>query len=464
MKTRRSGFAFLVLFYSLIFFGCATDSSSGAPRDSDASEDTATDPDTSEASDTNNPGETNICTGITVDAHLASEENSRSPGTIGIVTWSLDGDVPDKAEIRFGLDTAYGMVAPVDLHAEGYRTLLLGMKPGRVYHYRVVAGRGEDSCTSADQTLETGPATNLVNLDVTVFDAEAHAEGFIITSEPGDFGPWQGDSIAYILDADGDIVWWATGSVGRVSRAMMSADGNSMWLVPDGGDFGSGPMEKIRMDTLESEKPGKVGASHDGTPVEGGTVAYIDYGEGDCGSVFELDEEGNTEEIFESSTYFPGLVPPECHMNAIHYNPSTGLYTVSDREHDIFLINRKGEVQWRLTDILSTDIYGAQQHGHQLLDESILLFANVGGKNEESSAALEYSLQDGSEIFRYEGDVFSVWLGDVQRLPNGNTLVTYSIAGKIREVDSGGNVVMEISGSSFGYSTWRPTLYGPPSN
>jgi hypothetical protein len=81
-----------------------------------------------------------------------------------------------------------------------------------------------------------------------------------------------------------------------------------------------------------------------------------------------------------------------------------------------------------------------------------------------SSAAIEYSLPDGNELFRYDPGIFSVWYGDVQRLPRGNTLVTFSMAGEIHEVDSRGNLVMEVRGDIFGYSEWRSTLYGPPAD
>jgi hypothetical protein len=441
--------------------GCKSDPSDAKAGESDGNASTDSDSETNTAFDTSD--NTNLCTELEVDAHLASDDNAKAPGTVGIVTWSYSGAI-ESAEIRFGLDTTYGMTAPVDLSEPNLKTLLLGMKPNRTYHYQVVVDGADGGCTSADQTIDTGPSTNLVNLNMTIHDTESHAEGFIITTQMSDFGPMAGNSVAYIMDADGEIVWWYQATVGRASRAMMSHDGKSIWLVPDGGDYGSGPMERVSMDTLETEKPSGVGASHDGTPVTDDVVAYIDYSEGDCGSVFELDKDGNTTEIFESSDYFPGLVPPECHMNAIHYYEDTGLYTVSDRGHDIFLIDRQGEVKWRLTDILSTSIFGAEQHGHQLLEDSILLFANIGGKNEESSAALEYSLADGKEILRYDSGVFSVWLGDVQRLPNGNTLVTYSIAGKMHEIDPNKNLVMEADGDSFGYSTWRPSLYGPPIN
>ena len=53
-------------------------------------------------------------------------------------------------------------------------------------------------------------------------------------------------------------------------------------------------------------------------------------------------------------------------------------------------------------------------------------------------------------------------LGDVQRLPNGNVLVTYSAQGVIQEVTPKGDVVQSFAGVSFGYAEFRTSLYGPP--
>jgi hypothetical protein len=61
----------------------------------------------------------------------------------------------------------------------------------------------------------------------------------------------------------------------------------------------------------------------------------------------------------------------------------------------------------------------------------------------------------------YAGNGSSTNLGDAQRLPGGNTLVTYATDWKIVELDSSWNEVQTFSGR-FGYSNWRPTLYGPP--
>ena len=53
-------------------------------------------------------------------------------------------------------------------------------------------------------------------------------------------------------------------------------------------------------------------------------------------------------------------------------------------------------------------------------------------------------------------------MGSVERLPNGNTLITFSSLGQIDEVTPEGELVWRLRaemGSGFGYSSWRNNLY-----
>ena len=53
--------------------------------------------------------------------------------------------------------------------------------------------------------------------------------------------------------------------------------------------------------------------------------------------------------------------------------------------------------------------------------------------------------------------------GDVQRLSNGNTIITYSTSRLLEEVDANDTVVLQVMGAgSFGYVEFRDSLYGPP--
>ena len=79
------------------------------------------------------------------------------------------------------------MTAPVDIALADHRTLLLGMKPAKTYHFRVVARDATMTYTSGDYTVMTGPATTTVSISrFQVMNATARKRGFIVTSY------WQG--------------------------------------------------------------------------------------------------------------------------------------------------------------------------------------------------------------------------------------------------------------------------------
>ena len=225
------------------------------------------------------------------------------------MTWSVNVGPLVEATIEFGVDTTYGRVAPVDLAAAGHRTLLLGMKPARTYHLRIVAKDAAATYTSGDYTVTTGPATSMVT--VTSFAASASGvrqPGFIIASHR------QNSTVAFIMDADGDVVWWYAGGPKGIARARMSEDGKNMWLVISGNT--GAPLVRVSMDTLDHQSYANVTAAHDITPVGGATMAYLDYGETDCDSIFEIDPAA-PREVFESQ----GVVATSgCHGNALRYS------------------------------------------------------------------------------------------------------------------------------------------------
>jgi len=70
------------------------------------------------------------------------------------------------------------------------------------------------------------------------------------------------------------------------------------------------------------------------------------------------------------------------------------------------------------------------------------------------------------QIFSYDGGIANQIMGDVQRLPNGNTMVAYSTKGWVHEVSSTGTKLQTWqwmqAGQTIGYIEKRATLYGPP--
>lgn len=401
------------------------------------------------------PGEGGSSNTFEVDVHLASEEAATAPTTVGVVTWATSLGTPSSAKIEFGLTTEYGMEAPVDVTVPDLRTLLLGMKAESTYHLRIVAQVNGDEIVSDDLILETGAAPEQLvsSVELEVFSPEQREPGYVVMSH------WQGDlaGMVFIVDQDGDLVWWYDSQVADgIGRAVASADGRDLWMV-NGAPFLNGPVWRVGMDGLEKQEYSAAIASHDIVPVEGDAVAFVGLFRAS-----EMDRAGQEKTILpplEIST----IPPPHC--NAVAYNHSLGTYVVSDHTQDVYLFPRAGatpENTVNLTSIIGpSSTWGGAQHGvHLLSNNHLLMFANAEGG--DTSTALEYNLDDGEEVWRYEGNEYTENFGNVQRLPGGNTLVVYSNAGVIHEVSPEQDKVMEIRAGEFlGYASWRPSLYGP---
>jgi hypothetical protein len=403
-----------------------------------------------------------------IESSLASEVDPGAPTTVGIVTFSIVATSVLSASVDFGLDTTYGTRVRVDLAAPEYRTVLLGMKPSQNYHFRVEVETPNGTYLSEDRVLATGPAAPAVVSRFEVLDAAQHQRGFLM----GSYWRAQATSTIFILDADGELVWSMKAPIPGVARATFSADGKSLWIVSTNN---SGlPLWRMTPDGLTVESYSDAIGSHDITAVEGDLMAFIEYGEDDCDSVFEIDLSGNLVEVFELSDYLSEGVLLACHGNALRYVAEIDSYVLSSLLEDVFVIPRDGSAVTRLSTIVpgGNASWGGTQHGVHLLGDSLLIFANDEGNPEGGfqsggpSTAIEYSLIDGSELWRYESALYTANLGDVQRLAGGNTLITYSNEQIIREVTPTGSIVFEAqsSGPPFGYPALLDSLYvDPPS-
>ena len=403
--------------------------------------------------------------GFVVDARLASDIDPAALATVGIVTWSLDQAPLAAAHIDFGLDTTYGMTAPVDLTLADYRTVLVGMKQNQTYHFRIVATNGSDAFTSDDRTLVTGtlpPVPGLKSFSVLAKDQVD--PGFFIgsnwTVDMNDTSTWT----VFILDTDGDVVWSYTdpaddahGELG-FGRARLAADSHDVWLAR--ASNGGGHLRRVSIDSLEVETYSNTVATHDIAAVSGDTMAYLDISQNDCAKIVEIDKVGTLKQVFDPTALFGPT--PYCHGNSVRYSKQEDVYVYSDLRQDVAVIGRDGSLEWKLSDKVSggNTSWGGLQHGTQLLDDGILIFANYASGAEHSNA-LEFGL-DGSLRRTFTSRGGTDFIGDVQRLPSGNTLIDYGLL--MQEVDTDDNVVLEIDADTryFGYVEFRQSLYGLP--
>jgi hypothetical protein len=395
--------------------------------------------------------------------------------TVGIVNWSTDLAGLTSARIEFTLnDPPAGTInrgsgGSIDIAGTSHRALMLGLKPARIYTYRIIATAGTKVCTSPDRTLTTGSDADAAKIVLTSTRNAAAtatpATGFIVTSDYQQIG-------AYIIDADGDIVWLAD-DPSVCSRARMDWEGQYMWMLTVNGTQGS-PW-KVRRTSMDGtdvleDFPELKDAHHDLAVAPGGVVATVVWtGETTAASVLvERSPDGTVKTIGRIAENVFGS-RASYHANSIAYHPSDDTYTVGDLDNDGFVkMTRAGKVVWKFQ---SADFVG--NHGHHLFDGGLLVFkARV-----MPSPVLEYKVIEGAgtltatQIWSYTptNNQGSIILGDVQRLPNGNTLITYSNGGEIREVSPAGDIVRSIvtgtpSGGKrqMGYADYRETLYGPP--
>jgi len=390
--------------------------------------------------------------------------------TVGVVTWT--SSLPDitQAEIHFGRSSVGSneYVAPVDLTQPSYRTLLLGMKGSTTYLVRIVATNGQGSCASPDYTITTGPVPGSVPVQSVAVDESApRARGFIVTSTG-----LQGSG-AFIMDTDGAIVWWAKAPASP-SRIHMSWDGTQMYMMAlNVQNKDVGEIEVVGMDgSGATSLPGFQTAHHDLTALPDGfaTLLWNQPGaDAPCSLVQWHQSTGVTTgviadlgTVYNSDTFHP---------NAVHYYPADDTYTVGDRNPNLFVkVSRAGELIWQFGGANPKDptrFFGdvpgwSVNHGHQLLpDGTFLFFNNAAG--EAWQYALDTTQMTATCTWHYNAaGASSSVLGDIQRLPNGDNLVTFSTSGQIHEVDPSGKLVARFTSATYGYAEFRASLYGPP--
>lgn len=418
-------------------------------------------------------------TEATCTVTITSSDLSTEISTVGIVEFTSDLAGQTDAVIEFGETTDYGLVAPVDF-AGSNRTLLLGMTTTTEYHYRVLVVSGDAYCYGPDQTITTGSLPAGGPSHVTPEPGSSSAPktpGFFLTSDFN--GEW-----IYIFDQDGRIVWFYRSPFGQTSRALMSWDGKKMYARQlNVGRAESAPFIEVGMDGSSLLEVNLPTSHHDFTVTEDGIVYIKKTPTSTCDSLYRhadgaTDDSGDTllfdvEEAFPSGGGQGGIGGESCHTNSVHYNVRDGSFTASDLNHNAYLkVSAAGELEWVLGSTDSTfSGEGSEwdrQHGHHLFEENTLLFFNNGPMQGGSTAIREVTLDTNASTatynaFHYESEYGSGTMGDAQRLPSGNTVVTYSNDGVVQEVGPDGEPVQTFSlSTSVGYGNHRPSLYGAP--
>ena len=409
---------------------------------------------------------------------------SETINTVAIVTWPDDlGEIKpediEAAYIEYGLGDDLDKTAPVNVTADNMRTVVLGMKAGALtYSIQSTVVVDGETYTSPVHTFETGYAPTGIS---ECTEKYRHAslpidEGYLL------LGAMSG-SMVTIIDTDGDPVWWTEKVEGSVSESAGTSEmwmdwkGGYIYLMPTNPSWAETHIRRVSIDGMEIEDFDVGRGHHSLKPVPEGGVIFVQQTEDTCDAVMHLDEGGNITEVLKWTDFMP--FTQQCHTNFVGYEASSDSIYLSSRDYDLAaLVSRDGELQWAIGrdeyQTAETDDFemGAPHdiialHGLYVWNngQNLLLFNNIGS---DPAVIYEYAFDDARDkadtVLKYTREgAHSTQLGNAQRLPSGNTLIVYSVAGIINQIDPEGVVVHRLDFDvPVGYGYWRPTLYGPP--
>jgi hypothetical protein len=275
---------------------------------------------------------------------------------------------------------------------------------------------------------------------------------------------------AMILDEDGDLVWWFDVE-DDVIRARLSYDGKRIWIRNTNQGDNMGWVRRLTLDGLTEEKFELSHTTHDLAVLPDGNVGLIAHAADGCWDIEEFNPTTQTlTPLFNPSQAHGSTM---CQVNYLAYNTGDDSFWISDfRQSTVIKISRQGELQFILngtkSSISGTDWSG--QHGmHVLGPDHLLVFSNSGEGGSSNSLVYELQLdltaKSASELWRYDGGIKTPFGGDVQRLDNGNTLITFSSSGVIHEVGPTGELLQSFTfplGGGISYMEKRKSLYSSP--
>lgn len=405
--------------------------------------------------------------------------------TVFRVSWTTD--VPAAGAVEYGVGDTFDRVIVADDSTSGleHSALLVGLAAGRDWTLRTINEVDGGVLTSTEAALHTEPVSaNLPSFAITATDGQER-DGFVVCSSPA------GSTAVFILDRNGEPVWWEFGAAGSlITAASMSLDGEFVeWFL-------NGPSPAIYRESLDGEQlesfPVPNGHhAFTALPQGGWAVAIAEVRtvgdvqvQGD--RVVELDREGNelrtvwstwdalTLDTSTSSEISPGLLD-WTHLNSITFDPATNSYWLSLYSLDeVVQVDAESGETLRIlggkdaTMPLSSGEPFTHQHSPIPVEGGVLMFDN-GSNDTMASRAVEYTFQDNntsySETWAYMPDpsIFASILGNAQRFDDGGTFIAWGAAGRLTELDASGKLVWQADaslGGALGFSYLIPQLGG----
>ncbi len=404
------------------------------------------------------------------DAHSAELSWSDRDSTVLDVTYSSPGD---PLERRAAITTGGGQQS----------TTLWGLPEDEVISYSLEASGQACSDTFRSAGLPKG----LPSLSVSTWDAErADAWRYVVGVAMGE------DGALFIIDREGR---WRFHHLHDQAITVSAALLDGATLLYNSFDQGRandiGQIHARDLLSGETVDTRTEGGHHTFALLPDGTLAFpsVDvrpWTDPDTGEelqvigdrVLEIAPDGVVSELWSiwdhevpavhdswDSGFYGELGNDWTHANALTYSVERDSYLLSLGHLDmIYELDRSGAVRtrWTADDVVSGASFNFQ-HDPTWTDDGTLTLLSY--PDDGPPIAIEYAAADDGtleEVWSYQRDADGIsLLGQVRRLPSGNTFVNFGGMGEMREVTPEGEVVWQVNtdlGVWFGNVALMDTL------
>lgn len=396
-------------------------------------------------------------------------------GSVVIVRWTTSGDVA--TYVRYGGDDTLALSTPEVAGAGEHTAYLIGNPAEAEVRYQVVPADGSEG--SDVGTITTNP----LSVDLPSLTVEGGGNDQFIVNPL--LGATTGPTI---IDPEGRFTWYWKDTRGLdVYRARVSRDHE--WMIYNAASVSGDPADdsvivKVRLDGSEEQTVAVPLLAHDWVELPDGTltVMAVEYRD-EAGNpsdaengirgdkLVEIAPDGTQTDVWSAWDCFD----PETDIgtdseigwtfaNALDYDEGRDSYFLSLRNFSsIVRIDRAtGTCPWVFGSTAATlepsegsEVF-LHEHQFEVEEDSIVVFDNDGAPGNESRV-LEYAWDEDANTaesvweYRTDPSIYTFVLGEPHRLDDGDTMITWSVGGKIERVSPDGTATWSVS-SELGYA------------
>jgi hypothetical protein len=396
-------------------------------------------------------------------------------GSLIVVSW--EQLTAATVHLEFQVDDDWLASPSRELDTGPQQELLLGVPYDHDVSFRVVVDLAGDAWTSDEQLAHTGEHPQLgLAPSMLISDASGWEPtlDYVLLTVVNSRG-W-----TVIVDRQGRLVWASQTPPQRTSLySRPSFDGtdilvdhNSFWQIFDGG--AASQVQRMKIDGSVVDTYDTPGLHHPFLELGDGSLVWS-AARGNTETVEKLTPAGDSETLWSCREFLDELdIQSYCGSNTLSWNQTddTILISLYSQETIVEFDHATGETlryfghapgAWQFDPPESAFYW---QHGGHFTEAGTLITSSHVSDSSDECVVREYSLDASNEVlqevwsFGVGLGVESESMGEVHRLPSGNTLHNYGAGARLREVTPDGTVVWDLEWQTeIGRSTPLENLY-----